>query len=64
MTALRIPKLTISTALAPDCHCNIRETATGDEVYAEIVYGSGTITIKMNSASDIAANTYTAIVIG
>jgi len=55
---------TISTSLAPDCHCNIRETSTGEEVYAEVVYGSGTITIKMNSSTDVAADTYTAIVLG
>ena len=55
---------TISTALAPNCICSIRETSGGAEVYCDVTYGSGSITVKINSASNIAANTYTATVIG
>lgn len=55
---------TISTALSPDCICNIKETSGGAEVYADITYGSGSITVKINSASNISAGTYTATVIG
>ena len=55
---------TISTTLAPDCQVIVRETATGEEVYTDVTYGSGSITIKMNAASNIAADTYTAVVLG
>lgn len=55
---------TISTTLAPDCICTIREKTGGAEVLCDITYGSGSITIKINSTSNISANTYTAVVIG
>ena len=55
---------TISSALAPDCQCTIRETSGGAEVYCDITYGSGSITVKINSSSNIASGTYTAVVIG
>lgn len=55
---------TITTALSPNCICNIREKASGDEVYCEVTYASGTITVKMNSSSNISAGTYTAVVLG
>lgn len=55
---------TISTTLAPDCIVSIRETSGGAEVYTDVAYGSGTITIKMNSSSNISAGVYTAIVLG
>ena len=43
---------------------SIRETSSGEEVYTEVVYGSSSITIKINSASNISAGTYTAVVVG
>lgn len=55
---------TISDAKAPDCIVSIRESSGGAEVECDVTYGSGTITVKINSTSNIAANTYTAIVIG
>lgn len=55
---------TISTALSPNCICSIREKTGGAEVLCDVTYGSGSITIKINSTSNIAANTYTATVIG
>lgn len=55
---------TISTTLAPDCICSVREKTSGAEVYCDLTYGSGSITVKINSASNISANTYTAVVIG
>jgi hypothetical protein len=55
---------TISTNLAPDCLCNVKETSTGSEVYTDVTYGNGTITVKINSSADIPAGTYTAIVLG
>lgn len=55
---------TISDSKAPDCICSIREKTGGAEVLCDVTYGSGSITIKINSTSNIAANTYTATVIG
>ena len=55
---------TISSTLAPDCICTIRETSGGAEVLCDVSYGSSTITIKINSTSNISAGTYTATVIG
>lgn len=55
---------TITTSLAPDCIVAIRETSGGAEVYTDVTYGSGSITVKMNSTSDISAGTYTAVVLG
>ncbi|MBO7735318.1 MAG: hypothetical protein J6S67_22320 [Methanobrevibacter sp.] len=55
---------TISTTLAPDCIVTIRETSGGAEVYADIAYGSGSITVKMNSSDDVSAGVYTAVVLG
>lgn len=54
---------TITTALAPDCIVSVRETSTGAEVYTDVTYGSGSITIKMNS-SDVSAGVYTAVILG
>lgn len=55
---------TISDSKAPDCVCSVRETSGGAEVMCDVIYGSGSITIKINSSSNISANTYTATVIG
>ena len=55
---------TISDSKAPDCICSIREKTGGAEVLCDVTYGSGSITVKINSTSNIAANTYTATVIG
>ncbi len=55
---------TISDTKAPDCVCTIRETSGGAEVMCDVTYGSGAITIKINSSSNISADTYTAVVIG
>lgn len=55
---------TISDAKSPDCMCTVRETSGGAEVLCDVTYGSSAITIKINSASNISAGTYTAVVIG
>lgn len=55
---------TITAANSPDVMCAIRETSGGAEVLCDVTYGSGTITVKINSASNIAADTYTAVVLG
>ena len=47
-----------------DVQINIKEVATGDEVYCDVSFGSGTITVKINSSANIAANTYKAVIIG
>lgn len=55
---------TISTSKAPNCICTIRETSGGAEVLCDVTYGSGSITVKINSSSNIASGTYTAVIIG
>lgn len=55
---------TVTAANAPDCSCTVRETSTGAEVLTDVAYGTGTVTIKINSTTDIAAGTYTAVVLG
>ena len=40
--------------------CSVREYSTGNEVACDITYGNASTTIKINSASNIAANTYKA----
>jgi len=54
---------TITTSLAPNCIVSIRETSGGAEVYTDVTYGSGSITVKMNSG-DVSAGVYTAVVLG
>lgn len=55
---------TITAANSPDVSCTIRETTGGAEVLCDVTYGSGSITVKINSTSDISAGTYTAVVLG
>ena len=43
---------------------NIYEVSSGKMVFAEIALGSGSVTVKMNSANNIAAGTYKAVIIG
>lgn len=43
--------------------CYIYEVSTGNEVITEIIHSSSNIVIKMNSSSNIAANTYKAVII-
>lgn len=54
---------TISSAPA-NALVSVYEVSSGNMVYPEIILGSGSITIKMNSAADISAGTYKAVVIG
>lgn len=54
---------TISTT-STDPIVSVKEVATGDEVIAGITHGSGTVTITMNSSSNIASGTYKAVMIG
>ena len=42
----------------------IYEVSSGNMVFAEQTLGSGSVTIKMNSASNISAGTYKAVIIG
>ena len=52
---------TIGTA---DVIVSVKEASTGNEVGVDVTYGASTITIKMNSASNISAGIYKAVVIG
>ena len=47
-----------------DVGVHVYEVSSGDEVTTSVTATSGTITVKINSASNIAANTYRAVVIG
>jgi len=53
-----------NTIGSADVICSIREVSTGNEVLCDITYTPATITVKINSASNIAASTYKAVVIG
>ena len=56
---------TISNTLGTaDCGVFVRETSTGELVECDITVGSSTITVKINSANNISAGVYTAVVIG
>lgn len=56
---------TITNTLAKKyVQVHVYEESTGDEVMTGVTVASGTITIKINSATDIAANTYFAVVVG
>ena len=56
---------TISNSIGTaDVQVQIFEISTGAQVMAEVAVGSSTITIKMNSTSNIAADTYRAVIIG
>lgn len=55
----------ISNTLATaDIIVSVYELSTGSEVMCDITVSSSTITIKINSTSNIAANTYKAVIIG
>lgn len=47
-----------------DVICSVREVSSGEEIYCNITYTASTITIKINSSTNIAANTYRAVIIG
>ena len=56
---------TITNSLSTaDVIVQVFEIATNTQVMVEIAATSSTITIKMNTASNIAANTYKAVIIG
>lgn len=52
------------SSVPTDAIISVYEVSGGAEVFCEIIHGSGSATIKMNSTSNIAAGTYKAIVIG
>ena len=52
---------TLGTA---DAIVSVYEISTGAVVMCDITLASGTITVKINSATDIAADTYRAVIIG
>ena len=56
---------TITNTLATaDVTVQIFEVATSTQIMAEVTTSASTITIKMNSASNISADTYRAVIIG
>jgi hypothetical protein len=55
---------TVTTSKAPGCVVAVYETSGGAEVLCDVTHGSGSLTIKINSASNISAGFYTAVVIG
>ena len=56
---------TITNSLSTaDVIVSVYEVSTGAEVLCDITVTSGTITVKINSTSNIAANTYKAVIIG
>ena len=56
---------TISNTLGTaDVAVTLYEVSTNEVVYPDWVVTSSTITVKINAAADIAANTYKAVIIG
>ena len=56
---------TITNSLATKyVQVHVYEESTGDEVMTSVTTTSGTITVKINSSSNIAANTYFAVIVG
>lgn len=56
---------TISNSLGTaDVQVQVFEVSTGTQVMCEVSVGASTITIKMNSASNVAADTYRAVIMG
>ena len=47
-----------------DVIVQLRETSSGEVVYADYTLTSGTVTVTINSTSNITAGTYTAVIIG
>lgn len=72
--AIDNPALTVSGGVATwtiansigsaDVVCSIREKASGEEVYAQIVYGDSTITASFNADANVSAGEYRAVVVG
>lgn len=68
------PALTVSSGVCTwsisntigteDVIVSVKEASTGNEVGVDVTYGASTITIKMNSAANISAGIYKAVVIG
>lgn len=53
-----------NTIASADVVCSICDAATGNIVFCDVTLGASTITVKINSSSNISAGTYKAIVIG
>lgn len=54
----------ITNTISDDAVVMIKEVSSGAEVYTDVTFGSGTITVKINSSTNISAGTYKAIIIG
>ena len=56
---------TITNSLGTaDVVVSIYDVSTGDQVFAAVTTASGTITVKINSSSNISSGTYKAVIIG
>lgn len=53
-----------NTIASADVICSICDASTGNIVFCDVTLGASTITVKINSSSNISAGTYKAIVIG
>lgn len=53
-----------NTIGSADVICSVREVSGGNEVFCDITYTASKVTIKINSASNISASTYKAVIIG
>lgn len=52
------------SSVPTDAIISVYEVSGGAEVFVEKILGAGSVTIKMNSTSNIAAGTYKAVIIG
>ena len=55
---------TVAHTMGTDVDVVIKEVATNEVVYADVVMNSNEVVIKINSDSTIAADTYKAIILG
>ena len=53
-----------NTIGSADVVCSVRDASTANEVFCDVTYGASTITVKINSDSNISAGTYKAVIVG
>lgn len=55
---------TITNTVSDDCCLTIKEITSGEEIIGNVTFGTGTITVVLNSTENISADTYKAVIIG
>ena len=55
---------TVAHNLGADVTALVKNVSNGERVFADEIYGNNTVEIKINSSTDISANTYKIVVIG